>query len=300
MNLSTFNPSQRRARAFTLVEILTAVAITTIIVFALVSMFNTSIKALQTANRQTDIWEAARSTFGILKNQIGEVTTGDSGDRVNLFAANQPPLIVGGFDFRLQDIFLLSRENNQFNFTGFLVGKDLDSDADDVGVRTLYFYRTNYSAINGVVPDIDQTLRVPPLAVNKAVAALDQYLIDVANGITTNRAVSVLAKGIVHLRIVAYATDGRAFTNSNDLPNLAPPLPLPADHFIDADTVLFQGEMLPSSVDLEMFVLEPDRIAEYKSQGGAIARKNYLDKHVNSVQLFRTRIPVRRELLARQ
>ena len=300
MNLSTFNPSLRRARAFTLVEILTAVAITTIIVFALVSMFNTSIKALQTANRQTDIWEAARSTFGILKNDIGEVTTGGAGDRVNLFAANKPPLIVGGFDFRLQDIFLLSRENNQFNFTGFLVGKDLDSDADDVGVRTLYYYRTTYSAINGVEPDIDQTLRVPPLGVNKAVAALDQYLVDVANGISTNRAVSVLAKGIVHLRIVAYATDGRAFTNSNDLSKLTPPLPLPTDHFIDADTVIFQGDMLPASLDLEMFVLEPDRIAEYKSQGGAIARRNYLDKHVNSVQLFRTRIPVRRELLARQ
>ena len=300
MNLSTFNPSQRRARAFTLVEILTAVAITTIIVFALVSMFNTSIKALQTANRQTDIWEAARSTFGILKNDIGEVTTGGSSDRLNLFAANRPPAQVGGFDFRLQDIFLLSRENNQFNLTGFLVGKDQDSDADDVGVRTLYYYRTNYSAVSGTIPDIDQTLRVPPLGVNKALAARDQYLVDVANGITTNRAVSVLAKGIVHLRIVAYATDGRAFTNSNDLPNLSPPLPLPTDHFIDADTVIFQGDMLPSSVDLEMFVLEPDRIAEYKSQGGAIARKNYLDKHVNSVQLFRTRIPVRRELLARQ
>ena len=150
------------------------------------------------------------------------------------------------------------------------------------------------------MPDIDQTLLVPPLGVTKAGDARDQYLIDVANGITTNRAVSVLAKGIVHLRIITYATDGRAFTNSNDLPKLAPPLPLPTDHFIDADTVIFQGDMLPASVDLEMFVLEPDRIAEYKSQGGDIARRNYLDKHVNSVQLFRTRIPVRRELLARQ
>ncbi len=295
MNFSTINPSQRRARAFTLVEILTAVAITTIIVFALVSMFNTSIKALQTANRQTDIWEAARSTFGILKNDIGEVTTGGPIDRLNLFAANQPPLIVGGFDFRLQDIFLLSQENNQFNFTAFLVGKDRDADPADAGVMTLYYYRTNYSAVSGTIADLDQALRVPPLGVNKALAARDQYLVDVANGITTNRAVSVLAKGLVHLRIVAYAIDGRAFTNSN---LLTPPLP--PDHFIDADTVLFQGDMLPSSVDLEMFVLEPDRIAEYKSQGGAIARRNYLDKHVNSVQLFRTRIPVRRELLARQ
>ena len=71
MNFSTINPSQRRARAFTLVEILTAVAITTIIVFALVSMFNTSIKALQKTllnveglGRQLypdlDLWQTAK------------------------------------------------------------------------------------------------------------------------------------------------------------------------------------------------------------------------------------------------
>ena len=285
--------SGRRTRAFTLVEILTAVAITTIIVFTLVKMFDTASKALQVANRQTDVWESARSTFGILRNDIGEVAVGGSADRLNLLAINQPSQFVGGFEFRLQDIFLLSRDNNQWIFNGFLLGKDRDSDPPDSGVLTLYRYRTNYSALSAVVPEIDQALRVPPLAVGKALAARDQYLLDVANGIE-NRAVSVMARGIVHLRIVAYATDGRAFTNSA-LIN-----PAPGDHFIDGDTVLFQGEMLPASVDLEMFVLHPDRIEEYKSQGGPIARKNYLDKHVDSVQLFRTRIPIRRDLLARQ
>ena len=97
----------RCSPAFTLVEILTAVAITTIIVVALVSMLNTSTKALQAANRQIDTWETARSTFGILERDIGEVAIGGDG-RVNLFATNGPGILLGGEPFRLQDFYLLS------------------------------------------------------------------------------------------------------------------------------------------------------------------------------------------------
>lgn len=135
MQLSKQLPG-RRTRAFTLVEILTAVAITTIIVFTLVKMFDTASKALQVANRQTDVWESARSTFGILRNDIGEVAVGGNYDRLNLLAINKPSQFVGGFEFRLQDIFLLSRDNNQWVFNGFLLGKDRQSDPDDAGVLT--------------------------------------------------------------------------------------------------------------------------------------------------------------------
>src|SRR5690606_6196998 len=123
------------------VEILTALAITTIIVIALVSMFNASTKALQVANRQTDIWESARATFGILKREIGEVTAGGKPDRVNLIAANGPARVVlAGEPMRLQDIYILTRENNQWTANAFLLGRDRSSDDPDAALATLYHY----------------------------------------------------------------------------------------------------------------------------------------------------------------
>lgn len=295
MNLSTHHSSQRRARAFTLVEILTAVAITTIIVFALVSMFNTSIKALQTANRQTDIWETARSTFGVLKQGIGEVTTGGSTNRINLFAANGPGFLLNGEPFRLQDIYLLSKDNNRWTANVFMLGRDRKSEPVDSPVRRLYRYQVTFT--NLAPPEIEGPVSNSGHAYSTALNQLEKYLDDVAANRPTDGTINAMAEGIVHLRLVPYSPDGR--TISTNAPGrveifddgIIPPF---------LSKLQFSDDELPASVDLEMFVLEPDRIEEFRSQAGPIARRNYLDKHVNSVQLFRTRIPVRRELLARQ
>jgi len=288
----------RRTRAFTLVEILTAVAITTIIVFTLVKMFDTATKALQVANRQTDVWESVRATFGLLRQNVGEVTTGNALERINLFAANQPAEFVGPFAMRRQDLYILSRENNQWNVNVYLLGKDRLSDLDTVGVKTLYRYQTNfpvYPPASAGQLGFDYPIVNPLHPFPIALEALDRHLAAVDSGLEPDGTINVMARGIVHLRLVAYAPDGRAFTNSN---LLVPPPPL--DHYLDDDTLRFQGEMLPASLDLELFVLHPDRIEEYRAQAGPIAQGIYLTNHTSSVQLFRTRIPVRRDLLARQ
>lgn len=310
MNLSEIQSKRRTLRAFTLIEILTAVAITTIIVFTLVSMFNTSARALREANRQTDVWEEARATFGILERGISEVAAGGITNRINIFAHNPPPLFPlpitnsDGVDIgeyvRLQDIYVLSRENNNWVVNVFMVGPQQPSDPANIPVRTLYRYQTNYPAVN---PD-NTTLPIDyndPFdvkhAFSKAFAALDKYLSDKASGAQTDGSISAMAEGIIHLRLVAYAPDGRAYTNNANL-NPAPTEPL--NHYIDADTIDFRGNDLPASVDLEMFVLAPDHIQEFRGQHGIATQTLYLQKHLSSLELFRTRIPIHRDLLATQ
>lgn len=308
MKLSRTQPRPRRLRAFTLVEILTAVAITTIIVFTLMKMFDTSTKALHVANRQTDVWESARATFGILRQNLGEVATGGAPERINLFSANRPadvyPLFLPNqpvpVAMRRQDLYILSRENNQWNVNVYLLGKDRLSDLDTTGVRTLYRFQTNFpvypaASVGQLGFDLPILNSQHPFPV--ALEALDRHLAALDSGNEPDGTISVMARGIVHLRLVTYAADGRAFTNYSDLPT---PPPLPVDHFIDPDTVRFQDEMLPASMDLELFVLHPDRIEEFRSQAGPAAQRSYVENHTSSIQLFRTRIPVRRDLLARQ
>lgn len=236
MKLPTQTPRISQ-RAFTLVEILTAVAITTIIVFTLVKMFDTSTKALQVANRQTDIWESARATFGVLRQNIGEVVAGESLERISLFSANAAVEPVGGVDFRRQDIFVLSREGSKWQVSVYLLGNDRESDPASVGVKTLYRYQTNYPVYpfaGGAVLGIDHPILDTRHPFTHALDALDRHLDDLANLREPDPSISVMARGILHLRLVPYASDGRAFTNRNLLP--VPP-PLPVDHFVDADTM---------------------------------------------------------------
>jgi hypothetical protein len=294
----------RGAKAFTLIEILTAIAITTIIVFTLVSMFSTATKALQAANRQTDIWEAARATFGILKQDIGEVTVGGETNRVNLFAANGDSQFVssGGEPMRLQDIYLLSREGNQWIVNVFLLGPDRPSDppVEESAVLSLYRFQTNYPVFplaGSGVADIDRDIFAPEHPLSRARTALERRLFDLANGDEPDNTVNLMARGIVHLHLVPYDRDGRRYSEDT----------LPADALIlveDASpfrsSIKFSGNALPASLDLEMFVLDPDRIEEFRAQPGQIGRQAYMSRHEISIELFRTRIPVRRELLASQ
>ena len=288
----------RCSPAFTLVEILTAVAITTIIVVALVSMLNTSTKALQAANRQIDTWETARSTFGILERDIGEVAIGGAAGRVNVYAANAGVNVVGGQDFRLQDVYVLSSEQNLWTVNVFLLGRDQKSELPNLPVRTLYRFQTNYSTattFGAATLDIDQPFGTVNHTYSIALNALDRYLDDVAAGRPTDGTINVMAKGIVHLRLISYAADGRAFSNSASLN------PVPVDHVISPNLLEFRGDLLPAALDLEMFVLDPDRMAEFRAQPAiGLIQMGYLNKHLNSIQLFRTRIPIRKDVLARQ
>jgi hypothetical protein len=162
----------------------------------------------------------------------------------------------------------------------------------------LYRFQTNYpslAALNGGTLDIDQPFGTPNHPYVIALKALDRYLDDVASGRPTDGTINAMAKGVVHLHLVAYAADGRAFTNSAAL------TPPPVDHVVSPNLLEFRGERLPASVDLEMFVLDPDRLNEFRAQPAVgLVQQQYIDKHLNSIQLFRTRIPIRKDVLARQ
>ena len=278
----------RRQRAFSLVEILTALTITSVIVVALVSMFNTSTKALLAANRQTDIWEAARSSFGLIESDVAEVTLGGATNRANLFANGNATSIIahdiiGNVTNRLQEIYVLSREGGIWGATVYRVVRE---DVND-GIGTLYRFQTNYAAYSQSFTSAQLPIDAPLNDFAHPLRAVHDPMID-----PSLNQFKKMVEGVIHLRLVPFAADGRAFTNSNTLATM------PEDHRVFDDSFVFWNQSLPAFVDLELFVLEPDRIEEFRAQAGVIARQNYLNRHLGNIQIFRTRIPVRRDAYA--
>src|SRR5215831_14276279 len=64
----------RRVQAFSLVELMTAVAIMVIIIFALYSMFNQTQKALRANVTQVDVLESGRAAAEMLGREIEQMS----------------------------------------------------------------------------------------------------------------------------------------------------------------------------------------------------------------------------------
>lgn len=285
------NSNQSGRRAFTMVEILTAVAITTLIVFALVSMFNTSTKALLMGLKQKDVWESARATFGMVSTDVEKVTEGGYATvggnhvlRISMatFGSPTPDSILQLPDTtiienRLQDFYLLSRDGSRWGLDIYRVIRE----NVNVGVGTLYRFHTNFTTYNQLSSD-NLPIDFAPSMTGNPFSWSDADFIDQA---------SPMVDGVVHMRLVAYDNDGR--------PLFDPLILDPSgtyEYSITGSSFEFGGETLPASVDLDMFILEPERINEFRAQSGDIAKRNYLEKHIGNIQMFRTRIPIRKDV----
>jgi len=280
-----------------MVEILTAVAITTLIVFALVSMFNTSTKALLMGIKQKDVWESARASFGMLSADIEKVTEGGFANtpagqvpRVGLMAVGPVGSVLqldNGLRLTnvLQDLYMVSRDGDRWDLSIYRILRNSPAQ----GVGTLYRFQTNYAAFDVVDGDNLPIDLSPLISDSNPFRWPDNIFMEQA---------SRMVDGIVRLNLISSDNDGRPLYTTNSPPAAAFEDAIYAigDPSSGQHRFQFSGDTLPAAVDLEFFVLEPDRINEFKAQSGDIAKGLYLNNHVGSVQMFRTRIPIRKDV----
>ncbi len=301
----------RRVQAFSLVELMTAVAIMVIIIFALYQMFAQTQKALRANVTQVDVLESGRATAEMLGRELAQLTASDRPYTTNIFARMipSPPLIQMDANEKnptplrtnlLQEYFFLSRQGNNWIGTGYRVM------GSDNGVGTLYRYSiiTNYYSMssNLVTRFINANLATNP----------------VTGLISTN--FNRVADGIVHFRLTAYDPDGRRMgwetTNISSayrtlrLSRTGTRLGLAstAVNLADSNVSLQQDPMdpnrlqtqfaftsnaVPSYVELELGVLEPAAYKQYQGLEGTSAGVSFLQKQASKVHLFRQRIPIR-------
>jgi hypothetical protein len=314
-------PTGRTAPAFSLIELLTAVSIMVVIIFALYAMFAQTQKALRANVTQVDVLESGRATAEMLGRDLEQLSPCNLAGTVNLYVGMIPipippgPLVlvdtastrVPQPNFRtnvLQEIFFLSRQSNSWVGTGYrIIGASN-------GVGTLYRYTvsTNYHALtftNLMTQYIHAALTNP-----------------VTGAITTN--FNRVADGVLHLRLTAYDPDGRRMgwetTNMSSsyrilrfnrsgvkfglyssAINLADSNVALRQDILDPNAqqtqLFFTSNAVPAYLELELGMLEPATYKQYQSvaaPGVAPAvPQAFLRKQAGKVHLFRQRIPIR-------
>lgn len=306
-------------RAFSLLEIMVTVALLTVIVLGLYTIFDQTQRALRGNTTQVDVLESGRAAMGLMVRQIEQSApanlTPNLSNGVNLYlnldypSLNSPNPIYQGLGTNLhalprrtnvlQSVFLVLQQGNQWSATGFFVGPEPTTNSTLAdGIGTLY----QFIPTNAPLPRLDQT-------------NLNQWVWDFERAKTTLTNAYPMIDGVIHLKLTAFDGAGwplqymfpirdpayRALHFSSNSPKRVA-LVYPTNNLalwqdrINGTEWYFLSNALPSYVELELGVLEPPVWARAKAlpnTGANNLRRQFIEEKAGQVHLFRKRIPIR-------
>jgi type II secretory pathway pseudopilin PulG len=281
--------------AFSLVELLVVMAILSLIVLALMTVFNTTQRAFRASVTQSDVMEGSRATMELITTDLRGLTPSDCSTNsfplpVNFLAldndyypAYYPALSYAPLTQNLPGssvprtnllnyFFMLGRENTKWIGIGYAV--------NPTNATTLYplyrFYRDDLSVNSN-----------PGLLYSNF-----NYLI--SNGQWTN--MSHVMDGVVHLVVRAYDPRGYQMTSTWQYDGPQWVTNFNTQFFASSDRepgFYFYSNTVPAAVEIQLGVLE-DRVMRHAESlpFQSAAQNSYLGGQSGHVHLFRQRVAI--------
>ena len=287
-SLPLFSVENRKSKienrlAFSLVEVLLVVSLLSLIVLALMNVFNATQTAFRASLTQTDVLEGSRAAMQLITTDLRGMTPSGGASNVvgittygpvNFFTVandnNYIPLSqnLPGSSVRrvnlLNKFFVLGRQNNKWIGVGYVV--------DNTNSSPLYplyrFYRETNITTSPVV--------------------LFNEFANAINGAQWTN-MSHVMDGVVHLVVRAQDTNGvwidNNYTNAQNHLRLG-------SVYGEAQFYMFSNTV-PASVELQFGVLEDRPLARAESLPfQSVAQSNYLAQQAGRVHLFRQLVPI--------
>lgn len=302
--LKTCRNSRRQrqgAHGFTVVELMVAVSLMTLIVLALYSMFDQTQKAMRLNESQVDSAERGRGVLELVSRELESARVGLRHEATNLWlrtpmrssTQNDSMLGAGASTNALRtnvfdDVFYLTKSQRTWRGVGYLVLQNTNVANETklgrplAGLGTLYRYETPLTNRDYAFPSTN------------LFAGFIRELPPTPNGtisLTNATNFAQISQGIVHFRVLPYDTKGQllAFGTTNldstyrmirtgplgtmryPLSNLQGALTTNANVVLEqasiADAMMtlttFRSNALPAYLELELGVLEPDAVRTY-------------------------------------
>jgi prepilin-type N-terminal cleavage/methylation domain-containing protein len=299
--------SRFRNRGFTLVEILVVLVLLSLIVFALMAVFNGTQRAFRASLTQTDTLQSGRAVMDLIAGDLESMTPSDGQYNTFLsggiiFASNSPinfsatmatfpffppsPLVqtlLGSPDNAqriniIENIFILSKGNINGVSSWIGTGYAINTNLADGTLYPLYrFYMTTNASAGWM-------------------GQLGLYSSFIALQFTNSGIWSHLMDGVVNLTMRPYDTNGIWMTNGY---YASPGIPfIPVQNSIFAGTTYSESQFsffsntVPASVQIVMGTLE-DRTLQHAESLTGFGQSNYLAGAAGQVHLFSRRVWIR-------
>lgn len=327
-NFRSIRRFQPGRAGFSLVEMMVAVALLGVIMFAMYSLFNQTQKALRQAVGQADVNEPARAALDLIADNLRQAAFVGVPEVENFMvryftdqngtAPSRHPSWTESVGPRSQahhEVYYLKQvQDRQWLSAGFYVGQEASSvsgyRADrpwPPPVGTLYFY----SDPKGVLARGDN-LRTNGVSANEFRSKLLRNFNDLDNRTAVS---SRVVDGVVVFRVLAYDAYGRLMDeySLNQLMNLPitngiykSDIRFFANRDVDlvgrvqslkvpATFVTFLNQELPATLEIELGILEPKTLDQYRaaSDGGAATALAFLERNQSRIQMYRRRVDLR-------
>lgn len=323
MRLTHRFASAARRHGFSVIELLLAVAIMTVIIIGLYTVFDATQKALRGTISQVDVLEGVRAASDLVGRELEGASQFPIPRYTNLYIARSP--IAESVELQglnesgpgilqtvLQDVFFHTRLGDRYGAIGYWVGPLQTNATGPISVGRLYRFATNVTQVQ-----IDRMSTF-----TGADDALQRNAL-----LTTFQSVQRLAlsspvmDGVVHFRVIAFTPGGYPLfpvgaemsaagqtylqLMGRDLDNLVAAGVLHPDSYLAAVqevappvSVRCQFSDLsypqaPIALEVELGVIEPQLVSRYTAIPVAAEARKFLARHAGQVHLFRQRIPLR-------
>ncbi len=282
------------ARAFTLIEVMVAMALLSLIVIALMAVFSSTQTAFRASVTQTDVLEGGRAAMDLItddlramspslgiSNVFDKFTATSHNGPVNFYAGTNyyenPPLIQGliasGYSRTnvQQDVFMLSQGNLNGVPTWFGTGYAVCLSPNNT--YSLYRFSTNR-----------------PVAQSGSASNLFWVDFQYFRAYPTNGNYSHLLDGVINFQVRAFdAGGGLILTNRTNISTNAQP-----------PSIAFYSNALPASVEIELATLEDRTLQRVESLGvpgqmpspAVLIQWQYLTNSAGKVHVFRQRVAI--------
>jgi type II secretory pathway pseudopilin PulG len=273
-------PRARRG-AFTLIEVMITVSLLGFMVLGLMAMFSQTQRAFKGSMAQTDVLEGGRAATDIIARELEETTASGLGGVTNFFEkidiVTTNTLVTSKYPRTnvTERFFNLIQYNQKWFGLGYVVALS-GVTANDLEAGTLYRYQSPSGLSSGTN---DPTL----------LASNFEYMVSFArNGNISNDLVRVI-DGVVHLRVLAYTTNGVSAHNSGSRIVVSTP---PFRYYLGEREFTYTTNAVPMSLELEIGILENSAWAKYKSLPTPATRSDYLRRQAGRIHVFRRHITV--------
>lgn len=267
----------RRRDAFSLIEIMVAMSLLTVIVVGLLATLNQTQRALKASGSQTDALENGRAFLNLLGRELQETVIFPEG-MSNAFrfasVSRGPAALVQTVPGSSAD------RTNQLESFLFTV-----RDKESNGWKTVFYdFRKGDFDDRGIVSLYRSESRVPYRASLDALPALQKQFLSWNYSAENNtNEFSRMLDGVAHLRFYVYdqngllipqwtqsGSSGYFFTNQ---PNAT------TNHF-------------PNTIEVEFGILDSDVLRRIKGYGTLASIQDYLRDRAGNIQVFRQRITI--------
>jgi prepilin-type N-terminal cleavage/methylation domain-containing protein len=312
---------RKHAHGFTIIELMLAVAIMGVIIYALFSVFNQTQRALRRSETDVDVAQRARAVMEMIAREVEQAQPTEGFWLVNQGGAR-----------------IMTNEYNMMGGMDYPPLVQRVTDRTDIEPRTnflhnLFFYNNRTNAWQGIgyrVIDVKNGVGVlqrfetnqfghKPISNRLANAFINERL--------TNITYHHVADGVIHLTFVPYDAEGKrlGWDTTNRVPGHAiarrsadGTLTFPSDvsgtnaNFTTVELMEgpqlnrnqsqqyvssfnFRSNALPSYIEMELGMLEPETLELYYTmlKDENPTATNFLARQISKVHLFRQRIPIR-------